>query len=172
MDKLKFDEIISKLKKIYDSSSLYINPEVKILNTELSAEIKKKPSLISDFINELLQSDLSEERVTNLYLFLKFLAYNKQIKEFISEKDFNFYLAIQSVFGPFLHFQIPITLWFSLAEDSWMHLKEYNSGKFSNIDDFTKNIQPHIEKCSNLLESFREHPIYGAKIKAKDWGYV
>lgn len=172
MDKLKFDDIIRKIKKIYDFSSIYTTPEVKIINMELCAEIKKSPILVSDFINELLQFDLSEENVTNLYLFLKFLTGDKQIKEFISEKDFNCYIAIQFCFGPFLHFQIPLDLWLPLAKDSWEYLKEYHSGNFQTIDDFTKSIQPHIEKCSNLLESFREHPIYGEKIKAKDWGYI
>lgn len=172
MANMQLNDFINKIKIIYDFSSPYIDPKKELLNNELCIEIEKNPQIVSHFINELLSLDLSEEKINNLYFFSRFLVDNNRLKNIISEKEFNFYLAIQYLFAPYLHFQIPLALWFSLATESWKILKEYNSLKFSTIDDFANNIQSHIEKCSDLLESFREHPAYGEKIKAKDWGYV
>lgn len=172
MDNLKYNEIIRKLDTLYDFTSPYIDPKKEELESELVKEIEKDTLLASSFFTYILSFELTEVGIKNLSLFSKFLVNNKQLKSVLPEKDFNFHTAMQYVFTPFITFQIPIALWSPLAKESWSILKKYNSNQFTNIDDFSDKIQPHLKKCSELLDTFREHPIYGDKIKAADWGYV
>lgn len=172
MDNLKYNEIIRKLDTIYDFKSPYIDPIKEVLESELLKEIEKDPFLASSFFTYILSFDLTEVGIKNLNLFSKFLVNNKQLKNVLPDKDFNFHTALRYVFMPYITFQIPITLWTPLATESWSILKKYNSNQFINIDVFSDKMQPHLKKCSELLDTFREHPLYGDKIKAADWGYV
>lgn len=172
MNNTKSNDIANKLEKIYDFSSPYIDPKKELLKSDLCLEIEKESDLVDLFFKENLNLPLSEKGLDNLYRFSKFLVDNKQLKEKLSEKNYNFFRAIQYVFGPYLHFGIPLSQWNTLAKESWLILKDYHSGHFLSIEDFSEKNQSQWEKCCQLLEKFKDHPIYGEKIKAKDWGYT
>lgn len=170
------ENIILEIQK--DLKTRYI--DFKWSNREVLYKIEEKNvnclmndlKLIEVYFNYFLSKDLSEEVLDDIYRMTQLITWNKPLAAKCTEKDRNVNYAIQFVFSIYLRFGVPLKLWQDVADQSWVLLKKYYTGAYADFENFKKENQQQWNACCSKLEEFREHPEYGDKIKAKDFGYV